>query len=187
MNIACIGWGSLIWDARDLPIKTPWSDDGPLLPIEFARESSDGRITLVLTDSSNNLISLWTLMNVRNITEAKNALAKREGISENNIKYSIGFWDSASNSSHGHSSNIIEAWAKNKSLDGVVWTNLKYGFKSSRGVMPKYRNILSHFNSLPNEKFKVAEEYIRKTPIQINTEYRSRLEVDLRSWVGVQK
>lgn len=39
-QIAIIGWGSLVWDPRDLPIESPWHDDGPELPIEFARISS---------------------------------------------------------------------------------------------------------------------------------------------------
>lgn len=185
MNVACIGWGSLIWDARELPINTPWNNDGPLLPIEFARESSNGRITLVLTDNGNSIASLWVLMNVSNVIEAKAALAQREKISYINIECSIGFWDKASNSSHGQSSSRIETWAKNKELDGVVWTNLRYGFKSSRDVMPEYPNILSHFQSLPNEQRIAAEEYVRKTPIQISTEYRSRLETDL-GWLPDQ-
>ena len=124
-------------------------------------------------------------MIVSDITEAKKYLAQREGISDRNIRYSIGFWDKASNSSHGQSSTEVEIWAKNKELDGVVWTNLKYGFKLSRNVMPEYQDILSHFESLSNEQRIVAEKYVRKTPIQINTEFRSKLEADL-GWLPEQ-
>ncbi len=144
MKIACIGWGSLIWDPKTLPISGVWKDDGPMLPIEFARESADGRITLVLTDGSKKTTSLWTMLSVSNVDEAKLKLAEREGISGNNIKYSIGYWENESKKSHGVSSSEIEEWASQKGLDGVVWTNLKYGLKKSRDFMPKYIDILNH-------------------------------------------
>lgn len=40
--IACIGWGSLICDRRNLDEDGHWRVDGPLPPVEFARQSSDG-------------------------------------------------------------------------------------------------------------------------------------------------
>ena len=185
MEIACLGWGALIWDARELPLNATWNEDGPLLPIEFARESADGRITLVLIDSHNTVRSLWALMDVENIGDAKIALAKREGITDKNIKYSIGFWDKSSNDSHGHSSSEIEVWAKKMNLDGVVWTNLKYGLKQSRAEMPEYSHILSHIQNLSPERSAVAESYVKKTPVQVNTEYRAKLEADL-NWLPTE-
>jgi hypothetical protein len=48
MKIAVLGWGSLIWQPRELRISLPiWKTDGPELPVEFARVSMDGRLTLV--------------------------------------------------------------------------------------------------------------------------------------------
>jgi len=92
MEIACLGWGSLVWDPRSIPIRGKWFDDGPLLPIEFARESNDGRITLVISNTDHQVRTLWSLMSLTNLEAAKKALAIREGISESNIKNCIGFW-----------------------------------------------------------------------------------------------
>jgi hypothetical protein len=59
--IACIGRCSLIWDVRNLDVDGNWRD-GPLLPVEFARQSSNRRITLVLSTLEANLESIPPLL-----------------------------------------------------------------------------------------------------------------------------
>lgn len=48
MKIAILGWGSLIWDKRNLRLAGEWQVGGPVLPIEFSRVSGYGRLTLVI-------------------------------------------------------------------------------------------------------------------------------------------
>ncbi len=179
MKIACLGWGSLVWDPRSIPIRGKWFDDGPNLPIEFARESTDGRITLVITNVDYQVRSLWALMSSKTLPEAKKALALREGIPDKYVNNSIGFWDRDSVKSHGLFADVIGAWAEHLNIDTVVWTNLKYGFKNNRDEMPACADIVKHLHSLPHESKKVAEEYICKAPIQIDTEYRRQIQADL--------
>lgn len=59
MRIACIGWGSLVWSPGILRCEGEWHLNGPLLPLEFARTSKDGRLTLVLMDGAAPVPSLW--------------------------------------------------------------------------------------------------------------------------------
>lgn len=176
MNIGCLGWGSLIWDPRGLPIRGTWFDDGPLLPIEFARESSQRRITLVICDVPYRVRACWVLMEAIDLHSAKQDLAARENIKEKNIKQSIGYWEAASRKSHGASADEIGAWAQTKNLDAVVWTSLKTGFEDGRGTFPSADEIIDHLRKLPHVEGKLAEEYIRRAPPQIDTHYRRRIE-----------
>lgn len=43
-----LGWGSLLWDPRELPREGVWQRGGPQLTLEFSRVSRDGRLTLVI-------------------------------------------------------------------------------------------------------------------------------------------
>jgi len=181
MEIACLGWGSLVWDPRSIPIRGKWFDDGPLLPIEFARESNDGRITLVISNTDHQVRTLWSLMSLTNLEAAKKALAIREGISESNIKNCIGFWVRNTSTINYLCGKEIGIWGEQLNLDAVLWTNLKYGFKNSRDKMPSCSEIIKHLNKLPYEIKKVAKEYIQKAPIQIDTEYRRQIQEEL-SW-----
>ena len=62
MKIACIGWGSLIWMPENLMIQNKWFEDGPMLPIEFARQSDNGRITLIIDEFARPVRTLWSLI-----------------------------------------------------------------------------------------------------------------------------
>lgn len=50
MKIAILGWGSLIWDPRDLQLIDNFKYGGPELPLEFSRISNtrNGALTLVI-------------------------------------------------------------------------------------------------------------------------------------------
>ena len=75
---ACLGWGTLVWRPEGLPLRGTWSIDGPHLPIEFARQSSEGHITLVIVDDSPLTTVLWSELTVISLGAAVSALAERE-------------------------------------------------------------------------------------------------------------
>ena len=183
MKIGCLGWGSLIWDPQNLPFQRSWFCDGPFLPIEYARHSSRDRITLVLTPGAAMVRSLWTLMLVNDLDMAKISLAKREGIPAKNIQKDVGFCSGATKSD-GVSSDVIAKWASCIGLDTVVWTALPPKFDGQDGKIPTAEDVIS-FLRHPSQKYPgKAEEYIRKTPRQIDTEYRRRIEAEL-NWAPV--
>ena len=178
MKIACIGWGSLIWDPRKLPTLDPWFNDGPLLPIEFARHSKGNRITLVIVPNSTHIRTLWALMAVDTLEDAKAELAIREGISTRFISQSIGWWSKTGQSQHPHA-HTIGMWAEKIDLDAVVWTALKPKFRDKLNQIPVADEVISFLQSLPLDEKRKAEEYVRMAPQQVNTAYRRKIEKEL--------
>ena len=64
---AILAWGSLIWDPKDLEYNKQlgWIYDGPNLPIEFARISKNGRLTLVITENGTFNKTFYTFANMK--------------------------------------------------------------------------------------------------------------------------
>ena len=173
-KIVCIGWGSLIWNPRNLPIQGSWSDDGPLLPIEFGRQSHDGRITLVIVPNRPLVQTYWCFLNSGDTDRAVAALAKRERTSEKDI----GQWPFKCEPDNGFYS-LIEKWAVDYQFDSVIWTALPPQFDNQCPRFPSVQEVCSYLKSLQGNKKDIAEEYIRKAPKQIRTEYRDRIEENL--------
>ena len=176
MTIACLGWGSLIWDPRELPILRTWFEDGPLLPIEFARESDDGRITLVLAEDRSLVRSRWALMDVADHASAREALGRREGVPPENLLKHVGMWVRKSGA-NGLCAEAIEEWAAGLGLDSVVWTALPPGMRGAPGTVPNADEIITHILGLDPAASLRAEEYVRRAPIQVDTPIRRALEL----------
>jgi hypothetical protein len=181
MLISCLGWGSLVWNPGKLPIRGPWFEDGPFLPIEFARQSQDGRITLVLIrEVPIPLVrSLWSTLSLSDPDEAREALRDREGIPKRNIEKDIGLWRNDGQPPSNEIEERIEVWAKTLKLDVVIWTNLRPKFQGTDGRIPTAKEVVSHLSALDDLKRKIAEHYIRMAPRQIDTAYRRCIEAEL--------
>lgn len=177
MVIACLGWGSLIWDPRSLPVCSPWYLDGPLLPIEFARRSSDDRITLVVAQVEHRVRSLWTLLAVPDVDTARSELGRRERVTEN-LERDIASWTRDRSSDRPEVSGIAR-WATALEIDGVVWTGLPPGMSRSIPAVPTPETIIRHLRDLPREKRRTAETYIRNAPAPTDTPYRRLVEKEL--------
>jgi hypothetical protein len=143
MNIACLGWGSLIWDPEPLPLmpnKPRWFRDGPELPVEFARRSANGRMTLGDRTARNVKAPAGTLGHLTSptIAEAHEALARREwGRGPLPQRWTAKDWidwkdrniarmTKLAGSSSAHAQQIAR-WADGKKLDG------SYGLFCRRG------------------------------------------------------
>lgn len=176
MIIACLGWGSLIWDPRSLPIQRRWFEDGPLAPVEFTRQSSDGRITLVVDSSASSVRVLWALMLPTELQIAKEALRDREGIPGTSWESRIGSWQRGG--AAPASMPDLPDWAQGRGLDAVVWTALGPRFKG-QDRLPSANEIVDYLRSCTGTVRESAERYVRQAPRQIDTEFRRRIEAEL--------
>ena len=174
-NIACLGWGSLIWCPKTLPIRQGWFEDGPLIPLEFARQSEDGRITLVIWRKARPVHSLWALMDSDSVDKAIRQLQRRERTS----KKFIGVWSRGG----PYIDEIpgLSEWALARDIDSVVWTALLPKLKGIDPWQPNVEDVLRHLQKLSGTKQGArAEEYIRRAPRQIDTDFRRRIEAELQ-------
>ena len=171
-TIACLGWGSLIWDPRGLPIQRKWFADGPFLKVEFLRQSKDNRITLVLDENATPVRSLWAVMDSSSVPEAVEVLRKREGCKLNDIMS----WARGAVSP----ANIVELpqWAAAHGVDAAIWTGLAPKFGEQERA-PSIDEVLTHLRGMTGAPRDAAEKYVRLAPRQIDTAYRRRIEAEL--------
>lgn len=185
MKIACLGWGSLIWRPKSLMIRREWFSDGPLLSIEFVRQSNDGRLTLVLCPSSKPVRTLWALMATEDIEIAKESLRVREGVQKSKIDISI-----ASVLKDSEETDLtkltIQNWLKINNLDAAIWTNLPAKFNGQENIEPSLEQAIEYLRALSVNQQNTAEEYIRKAPKQIDTEFRRKFETEF-GWRHMDK
>ena len=188
-TIAILGWGSLIWQPKELELDKEfgWKEDGPTLPIEFARISKDGRLTLVITENGAKVPVLYALSNHQSVEEAVLNLAVREGSGRS----SIGSYDKTKDKfSHDviFKQNILD-WIKHKDIDAVIWTNLgeNWEVKNEKGKIIRViqpNNRIEYLKELKGNASTLAEEYIRRTPPQIQTHFRKLIEEEL-NWTPI--
>jgi hypothetical protein len=181
-RIAILGWGSLLWDEshKDFDERhEDWKFDGPVLKLEFSRKSvSRGNaLTLVIDPAHGQECQVAYAMSKR--TDPEEAIADLCAREKTREKY-IGccFADNSRGQCRDPNSiDVICQWAKHKSIDVVLWTDLPGSFD----VVPK-RDFLNaavnHVQQLPPEGKAMAAEYVWRAPDFIATPLRERLQAE---------
>lgn len=175
--IICLGWGSLIWNPGLLAVSGGWQKHGPEVPVEFLRQSKDGRLTLVIERSVPRVTVLWAKMQMSELGEAKENLRQREGRIK---KEFVGFW--AQDSDCPDEIPCMANWAKKIGATAVIWTALPAKFNGEVYRKPSVDEAIAYIEQLNPERKALAEEYVRKTPLQISTKYRLSFEENF-GWV----
>jgi hypothetical protein len=172
MKIAVLGWGSLLWDPRDLQLAAPFELTGPNLPIEFCRVSKNHRLTLVIDEAFGTLCQTYAGVSAFDeLDAAVENLRLREGMSS---ATDVGFVEIATQERsptaierHPHALETIADWALNSGYDAAIWTALESHFEA-RTKEPFSVNAAMRFledlQQNDREAFEVALDYIRRAP-----------------------
>jgi hypothetical protein len=172
MKIAILGWGSLIWDQRELPTSGDWQKGGPILPIEFSRISSDGRLTLVIDEENGVPVKTrYAESGSGTLNQAIEDLSQREGSPASRIGVVS---QTIQNKRAGF--ETIKEWATTHKWDAVVWTGLPSNFKDQRQVPFTVKNGLAYLKSLSGEGKAKALTYIERAPEEVITPLRIALK-----------
>jgi hypothetical protein len=172
----------LIWDPRELPLRSSWQPDGPDLPIELARVSDDGRLTLVLREGVADVRTLWAVMSDRQLEATREQLARRERA----VPALIGSLDRSGggclDSIRGADPSALgrlASWLSERELDALIWTGLPSNFEERTGHPLDVDAAVGYLEQLRGDARPAAELYVRRAPRQVRTHIREGLERDL--------
>lgn len=176
-RIAIIGWGSLVWAPGDLAIEYPFQPTDLCLNLEFARRSSDGRLTLVLDPQIGVPCQVFaTRYDGDNLNAAIRSLRFRERVRS---KEWIGYINLKAGTHRAEavefdpaSVTAIEQWARRHKWDAVIWTALRTNFPAPFSPEAAVR----HLEALWPHELHKALDYVRNTPPQVKTPVREAVE-----------
>jgi hypothetical protein len=180
MKIAILGWGSLLWDPRELQLATPFALAGPNLPIEFCRISKNHRLTLIIDEDYGTLCQTYAAASgFDNLDAAIENLAKREGMTRS---ADVGFVVAAGQERsrlaaerHPHAVETIADWALHAGYDAAIWTALDSHFERETGEPFSVNAAMRFLEALEQNDapaFALALEYIRRAPAATQTPVR---------------
>jgi hypothetical protein len=177
MPIAVIGWGSLIWNPGSLRLASRWRQNGPLLPVEFARISDGDRLTLVIHQSSQPVQTLWAAAASSVLDEVREILRDREGTLASRI-HSATASGVFSGEAPVHVMDSISQWLTLQGdVSACVWTGLSSNWTEKRANPYSADAAVQYLADLADSSR--AKEYIRNAPAQIETAARSAIRTRL--------
>jgi hypothetical protein len=179
MNIAIIGWGSLLWDRRELPLASRWRPDRPELPIEFARISKNGHVTLVIRLGQRSIRAYWALVDAPSLEQARRHLQRREDARRERDIHSVDRNGHTLGEPRPEITSTVQRWLGAHDLDGAVWTGLESNWERVTGTPLTPQNVAARLDALAGDTLRAAREYVERAPPQTRTPIRIHLETVL--------
>jgi len=185
MQIAILGWGSLIWRPGTLPMATEWRKGGPLLPLEFSRvsRSRGGALTLAIDPAFGVPLPTRFAASPRSdLDAAVEDLRSREHTDVDKIGYVDLGRRSQRCQIHAEAAHTIGRWGLANGFDAIIWTDLPGNFSERRGGAFSVAEAVRYLGSLKQPSAGMAREYLLRAPLEIITPLRERLWVHPWLW-----
>jgi len=189
LNIAVVGWGSLIWCPGNLRVRTRWRSDGPLLPIEFARISQDDRLTLVIHPDAPDQPTYWALSEFTTLKDARDNLKSREKSKTSDIHHVLRDGTASAEASPGVVERITQWIEQHADVEAVIWTGLPSNWSEKRGCPFSPEDAVNFLLALEAARDRAkaaydrAREYVTNTPPVVDTVVRKAMRA--RGWTDV--
>lgn len=181
MRIAIIGWGSLVWDPRELAIETRWRP-GPQLPVEFARVAKNGRATLALAGDVYSS-AFWALSSHETFEAACENLRQREGSNSRDIHFTENGQLQTGDDKPKHEDSMdvastVHGWTRDTpGIDGAVWTGLPQNHFDPDLDLPI--QVVNNLQSLEGPTSETARAYVQHAPATVQTPVRNAVQAQL--------
>ncbi|QHM70745.1 hypothetical protein [Mixta intestinalis] len=170
MNIACLGWGSLLWKPGALPVSGDWHADGPALPIEFSRVGDNGELATAVCLNAPLVPVFWAWLAVDTLEQACEALRQREQIPQER-KDGVGVL-----LIQASAMGPLAEWARARQTDALIWTALPPRIAQCEGLIPGIDDAIAYLSELEGEKREHARHYLEQVPAQLDTPYRRAIK-----------
>ncbi|WP_088893966.1 hypothetical protein [Leptolyngbya ohadii] len=178
--IAILGWGSLIWKPDGLSYEGSWETDGPVLSLEFSKIADNKRLTVVLDlENGVNCPTLWARSSCTHLEDAIEDLRQREGTTIDKIGYIDLEQNRSSIAEYPEQTNIdriVREWCESKEISAAIWTAIPPNFPEKLGVPFSIESAVRYYESLSPADQDSVMEYICRTPPEIDTPLRRRMQ-----------
>ncbi len=162
MIIACLGWGSLIWDRARFLSGGSGSTTGHLRQLSSPVNPRTGRVTLVIDQSAAPVRLLWAQMTTTDLSRAKESLRDREQLTAKEWSSFIGSWQRGDPAPDTIPS--LSAWAEARGAEAVIWTALGPKFNGKDRKSPSGEEAIAYLNTLTGPQRDNAKQYIDRIP-----------------------
>jgi hypothetical protein len=180
MDIAIIGWGSLLRSNKALNLSSSWKTDGPRLPLEFAYVSKSKILTLTMNPASPIVQTPWAVGSFDSLETAIASVARLFRVKTEEI----GFFSKEGDENYRKETppnmqKELLNWLIEKRVNKIIWLDRRSNFKEVTNSEFTVDTAVEYTATLGKNEALAMEKYVISTPEEVETPLRNRLRKEL--------